>query len=103
MSRAAIDRFDSAARSLRGAMEAGDADLIKEAMIAFGAALDIVRGIGAWHADDALKGDLRDIMAHLESDQTLARLLSDMTRQRLDALAGTTPGATAPVTYGRRG
>jgi hypothetical protein len=83
-------------------MEEGEIDRITEAFTAFSAALDIVRGIDAWRTDDMLKQTLRDIMARLDSDQKLARLLGDLTRQRLDRLAGTTAAATAPVTYGRR-
>ncbi|HEX7822564.1 MAG TPA: hypothetical protein VF463_18320 [Sphingobium sp.] len=103
MSEAAIDRLDTAAKSLRKAMEAGDPDRMTEAMTVFSAALDIVRGVGAWRADPILKARLRAIMTRLESDQHLSRLLGDHVRQRLSLLAGTTSDATAPVTYGRKG
>ncbi len=84
-------------------MEAGDADTINHAMTGFSAALDTVRGIGAWHADPVLKTQLRTILGRLDSDQHLSRLLGDLVRQRLSLLAGSTADATAPVTYGRRG
>lgn len=103
MSEAAIDRLDTAAQSLRRAMEAGDPQPLTDAMEIFAAALENVRGIGAWRADPVLKQRLRIILQRLESDQNLSRLLGDLVRQRLALLAGTTADATASVTYGRRG
>ncbi|MCE7797352.1 hypothetical protein LWE61_12380 [Sphingobium sufflavum] len=103
MSEAAIDGLDIAAQSLRTAMEGGDPDRLTEATTAFGAALDSLRGIDAWRADPALKDRLRGIMARLESDRHLSRLLGDIVRQRLDLLAGATADVTGHITYGRKG
>ncbi len=101
MSIAAIDRLDSAEQLLRKAMEAGDPDSMNDALTGFSAALDTVRGVGAWRADPVLKARLRAIVTRLESDQHLSRLMGDLVRQHLSLLAGTT--ADASVTYGRRG
>lgn len=103
MSEKAIDRLDSAAQALRTAMESGDPDPMNTAITAFAAALESVRGIGAWRADPVLKERLRAILARLQSDRHLARLLGDLVGQHLSLLAGTTSDATAPVTYGRKG
>lgn len=103
MSEALIDRLDAAEKRLRGTMQGGDPENIMDALTAFAAALDAVRGLGALRPDPALKARISDLKARLESDHTLSLLLGDLTRQRLDVLAGTTPGATARVTYGRRG
>ncbi|MET0238633.1 MAG: hypothetical protein ABW184_01940 [Sphingobium sp.] len=101
MSERAIDALDVAAQRLRAAMEHGDADRIAGATQAFGAALETLRSVGAWRANPALREKVRGLMARLASDKTLALLMGDMTRQQLDVLAGATPAATAPVTYGR--
>lgn len=103
MHEAVIDRLDTAAHILRQAMEDGDPDSMTEAMTAFAAALEPLRGIGAWHTDPALKTRLRAIMTRLESDRHLSFLLGDLVRQRLSLLAGSTLDATAPITYGRQG
>ncbi|MFT3965857.1 MAG: hypothetical protein QM690_08255 [Sphingobium sp.] len=103
MSEAAIERLALTERTLRGAMEDGDPRKIEEALTAFIAALETVRGIGAWRPGDSLKNTLRDLRTRLDSDQRLARLLTDLTQQKLDLLAGTTPQAIAPTTYKRRG
>lgn len=103
MSDAAIDRLINAEQVLRGAMQDGETRAIEDALAAFMAALEAVRGLGAWHADPALKQKLQDLRAHMVSDQKLARLLADLSQQKLDLLAGTTPQAIAPTTYTRRG
>ena len=103
MSETAIDALDTAEQRLRGTMHGGDPETILEALSAFVAALETVRGIGAWRPDPALKARLADLQVRLESDHTLSRLLGDLTRQRLDLLAGTSAADTVRVTYGRRG
>jgi hypothetical protein len=102
MSQAAIDKLDRAATDLRDAMEGGDTDRITHALNAFVPALETVRGIGAWHARDELKADVRALRARLESHHMLARLLGDLTTQRLDLLAGAAASPDAPLVYGRR-
>lgn len=103
MSETAIDSLDTAALGLRKAMEGSDPDTIDKAMSAFAAALETLRGVGAWHADPALKERLRLILTRLESDKRLALLLGDLVRQRLASLSGTMPDSTGSMTYGRQG
>jgi len=103
MTDTAIDTLETAEQRLRGTMQGGDPEKILDAFTDFVTALETVRGIGAWRAEPALKERLQDLQTRLESDQTLARLLGDLTRQRLDLLANTSAAATVRVTYGRRG
>jgi hypothetical protein len=102
MSEAALDRLDRAATDLRDAMEGGAYDRITDALNAFAPALDAVRGIGAWHTRDDLKERVRALRARLENHHMLARLLGDLTTQRLDLLAGAAASPDAPLVYGRR-
>lgn len=102
MSQAALDTLDRAATDLRDAMEGNDADSINSAVNAFVPALQAVRAIGAWHASDDLKNRVRSLRARLESHHMLARLLGDLTTQRLDLLAGASASPDAPLVYGRR-
>lgn len=103
MTDTAIETLETAEQRLRGTMQGGDPEKILDAFTTFVTALETVRGIGAWRSDPALKDRLQVLQARLESDQTLARLLGDLTRQRLDLLANTSAAATVRVTYGRRG
>ncbi|HEX7853616.1 MAG TPA: hypothetical protein VF503_07975 [Sphingobium sp.] len=103
MSEAAIDHLNHAEQVLRGAMQAGDTQKIEEALTAFIAALETVRGIGAWRADPALKERLEDLQARMKSDQQLARLLADLAQQRLDQIAETTTRPVGRTTYTRKG
>lgn len=84
-------------------MQDGDARKIEDALVAFTAALEAVRGVGAWHATPETKDRIRAIIARINSDQKLARLLADIAQQKLDFLAGATPQAIAPNTYSRKG
>lgn len=102
MSQAALDMLDRAATHLRDAMESGDADGITSALNAFVPALDSVRATGAWHASDDLKDRIRSLRTRLESHHMLARLLGDLTTQRLDLLAGASASPDAALVYGRR-
>lgn len=101
MSQAALDRLDSAADALRAAMESGQADALGQALATFIPALEAVRATGAWRADSALKTRVRALRARLDSDRMLARLLGDLTAQRLDLLAGASTRPVAPLVYGR--
>lgn len=103
MSAALLETLSDAEKRLRGTMEGGDPETIMEALTAFAAALDAVRGTGAWRADEGLRQRIADLKTRIESDHLLSKLLGDLTRQRLDLLAGNTIGATARVTYSRRG
>jgi hypothetical protein len=99
MSEGAIERLDSAEKALRHAIEGADPKTIEEALASFAAALEPVRGLGAWHADPALKERLIDLRQRMQSDQTLSRLLADMAQLKLDGIGD----ATARNTYSRKG
>jgi hypothetical protein len=101
MSEAALHHFDIAADTLRTALEGGEADSINGAMAGFVAGLQGLQAVGAWRTSPDLKQKLAALLARLESDHRLARLLGDLTGQHLAPLAGTTPGAMAPTTYSR--
>lgn len=98
MSETAIEQLSRTEQRLRAAMEGADPKQIEEALDAFVAALETVRGLGAWRADPALKERLTDLRQRMQSDQTLARLLADRAQRTLDAF-----GDTARNTYGPKG
>ncbi|HTH26838.1 MAG TPA: hypothetical protein VL918_00015 [Sphingobium sp.] len=102
MSEAAIEGLDRAATDLRDAMEMGDADRIASALNAFVPAIEAVRGIGAVRASDALKDSVRALRTRLASHHMLARLLGDLTTQRLDLVAGAAASPDKPLVYRRR-
>lgn len=102
MSEAALDTLDRVATDLRAAMESGDTGRIGDAVTAFGAALETVRGIGVWHVNDQFKARIAALRSRFESHHMLARLLGDLTTQRLDLLAGASASPAAALVYGRR-
>jgi hypothetical protein len=102
MSEAALDTLDRVATELRAAMESGESDRITDAVTAFAPALEAVRGIGVWHVNDQFKARIAALRTRFESHHMLARLLGDLTTQRLDLLAGAAASPAAPLVYRRR-
>lgn len=100
MSSAALERLESAAHDLRAAMESGDADRMNGAIHTLSGAVAQVQGKGGWHSDPQTKSRLRSLLARLDSDQMLARLLGDLTGRQLGLLAERS-SLTAPATYAR--
>lgn len=100
MSRAALETLDAAAKALRASMEEGDTGTITKRLGSVAEAVDAVRAFGAWRSDPEFKDRVADILAHLESDHMLARMLGDMTSQRLSSIACAAP-STAPLVYRR--
>lgn len=101
MSQDALDTLDRAATDLRAAMESGDTDRVNEAVSSFVPALEAVRAIGVWHVNDGLKDRMRALRKRFESHHMLARLLGDLTTQRLDLLARASASPNVRLTYGR--
>lgn len=101
MSEAALDTLDRVATELRAAMESGDTGRISDAVAALGPALETVRGIGVWHVNDQFKAGIAALRTRFESHHMLARLLGDLTTQRLDLLAGASASPAAALVYGR--
>ena len=101
MSEAALDTLDRAATELRAAMESGDTGRITDAVTAFGPALETVRGISVWHVNDQFKARIAALRTRFESHHMLARLLGDLTTQRLDLLAGAAASPATALVYGR--
>lgn len=99
---AALDRLEEAERALRGAMEASDADAIELHARSFTEALNALQALGAGRANPEARERVRDLMTRLDSDRTLARLISGLIDEKLSC-AGARPDAPEglPLTYGR--
>ena len=79
----AVDDLAAAAARLRKAMEASDVTQIESEIETFRRALTQVQDMGAWRADPILKKRVEDLLPQLDSSRMLARLLGDLTGQRI--------------------
>lgn len=100
MTNGPLEHLSAAAAALRAAMEQGRTDGIVDALVAFSAAVDAVKAIGAWQPDGETRTLLSDIAARLDADRNLALLLGDLAGQQRERIASAAPGA-ATATYRR--
>lgn len=102
MSCASLHRLEACHHALIDALDAQDVDALESAIEDFRAALDDVRGRGAWYDDPGVLDSATRIHALSEAARIRVNFLTDLNQQRINALAAAR-GLEGNMTYGRSG
>ena len=103
MMKSAPDVVLEAMENLSRALGGRDCGAIETAIEDVSAAVDGVRGIGAWRATPELRATLKKALAVAESVRMQANVMSDATDRQLEAIATLRPGHVAALAYDRKG
>ncbi|MBB5686461.1 hypothetical protein [Sphingobium boeckii] len=94
-----LESMEKLSRALGGR----DCSAIETAVTEVAAAVDAVRGVGAWRATPELRATLKKALAVAESARMQANVMSDAADRQLEALAALRPGHVAALAYDRNG
>jgi hypothetical protein len=84
---APLQRLESSHRTLIRALDANDLEAIESGVAELGHAVEAVRVVGAWRDRPEVVEKVRTIAALAKAAQMRVNFLTDLTQQRIEALA----------------
>ena len=102
MSAAALRKMEECQEALIGALDGNDIDALEQSIEMLRYAVEAAREAGGWHDEPENRARAGRIAALAEAAMMRVNFLTDLTRQRLEALAALR-GRSTPGHYGRNG